>query len=103
LSPRRGYFGFQSSGIIAISHSMPRQDFSRWVRSARKPESPGISKYLHDAVAANKNAHIVVAMDLQDLIDPTSARAGLQRSGVVPKESELDSLVNVLCSARGLI
>src|SRR6476659_8144835 len=36
LSPRRGYFGFPSGGIVAVSGTMPRQDFARWVRSAKK-------------------------------------------------------------------
>jgi hypothetical protein len=102
-SPQRGYFGFPAAGIVGISSTMPRQDFARWVRSARKPEKPAISQYLQDAIAAHKDAHIVVAMDLQDALDPTATRTGLQRSAEVPKESELDSLVNVLVGARGLV
>jgi len=82
---------------------MPRQDFARWVRSARKPEKPAISQYLVDAVNANKSAHILVAMDLQDMLDPTGGRAALQRSGVVPNETELNSLVSVISGAKGLI
>lgn len=103
LSPKRGYFGFPAPGIIAISGTMPRQDFARWVRTSRKPEKPAVSQYLQDAVAAHKNSHIVVAMDLQDLVDPTTARASLQASGEVPKESELDSLVNVFSGIKGLV
>jgi hypothetical protein len=103
LSPRRGYFGFPTGGIIGISSTMPRQNFARWVRWAKKPEKPAISKYLQDAIEANKSAHIVVAIDLQDLVDPTRARAGIQQTGEMPKESGLDSIVNVLAGARGLI
>lgn len=103
LSPQRGYFGFPAAGIIGISGTMPRQEFARWVRSAKKPEKPAVSPYLQDAVNANKSAHILIAMDLKDMLDPTGVRTALQRSGVVPKEAEVNSLVNVLSGARGLI
>jgi hypothetical protein len=101
LSPTRGYFGFPAPGIVALSGTMPRQEFAWWLRSAKKPEKPAISKYLQDAVAANKDAHVLVAMDLADLVDPTAARAGLQRAGV--KESGIDTLVTLVSGLRGLV
>jgi hypothetical protein len=103
LSPRRGYFGFPAPGIIGISDTLPRQDFARWVRSAKKPDGPAVSRYLQDAVAAHKDAHIMIALDLADLLDPAAVRAGLQRSGETPRESSVDSLVNVFSAARGLV
>ncbi len=103
LSPRRGYFGFPAAGIVGISSSMPRQEFANWVRGAKKPDKPAISQYLQDAVTANKSAHILIAMDLKDLPDPTAARVGLQQTGEVSKDSELDSLVNVFSGVRGLV
>jgi hypothetical protein len=103
LSPRRGYFGFPGTGIIGISGTMPRQDFARWARSAKKPEKPAVSQYLQDAVAAHKNAHILIAMDLRDLLDPTAVRSALERSGEVPADSGVESLVKVFSGARGLI
>jgi len=103
LSPKRGYFGFPAAGIVGISSTMARQEFARWVRGARKPEKPAISQYLQDAVAANKDAHVIVAIDLKDSLDPTAVRSAIQLSGVVPKESEVDSLVNIFNTTRGLI
>ena len=103
LSPRRGYFGFPAGGIVAVSGTMPRQDFARWVRGARKPDKPAISAYLQQAVAAHKGAHIVIATDLKDLFDPAAVRAALQASGAVSGEAEVNSLTTVLSGARGIV
>jgi hypothetical protein len=54
-------------------------------------------------VNAKKSAHIVIAMDLSDLLDPTGVRNALQQSTLFPKEAELNSMVSVLSGARGLI
>ena len=102
LSPRRGYIAVPARGIVGVSSTMPRQDFVRWVRAARNPDKPAIAPYLQDAVAAHKNAHILIATDLDNLFDPTLLRQALQRTGEVSNESELNSLVNVLSGARGL-
>lgn len=103
LSPRRGYMAVLASGIVGVSNSMPRQDFVRWVRASRKPERPAISTFLQDTVNAHKTDQVLIATDLQDLFDPTSVRIALQQSGVVAGDASLDSLVNVLASARGLV
>ena len=101
LSPRRGYFGFPTAGIVAVSGTMPRQDFARWVRSARNPDKPAVSAYLQSAVAANKSAHVLIAIDLGDAIDPTAAKQAVERTGVVTGERNVDALVAVLGSTRG--
>jgi hypothetical protein len=79
LSPRRGYFGFPAGGIVAVSGTLPRQDFARWVRAAKKPDKPAVSAYLQQAVAGHKDAHVLVATDLKDLFDPTPSRARPRR------------------------
>jgi len=61
-----------------------------------------MSQFLQDAVSAHKDAHILIATDLDSLFDPTLLRQALQRTGEVSNESELNSLVNVLTGARGL-
>jgi hypothetical protein len=102
LSPRRGYLAVPARGIVGVSSTMPRQDFVRWVRAARQADRPAVSAYLRDAVAAHTEAHVLVATDLDNLFDPTAVRQALQRSGAVPNEADLTSLVNVLAGARGL-
>jgi len=103
LSPKRGYFGFPANGIVGISSTMARQDFARWARSSRKPEKPAISQYLQDSVAAHKDAHIIVAIDLKDCLDPTAVRSAIQLSGVVPKETEVNTLVTIFGGTKGLV
>jgi hypothetical protein len=103
LSPRRGYMGVPSAGILGISSTLPRQDFARWFRMAQRPEKPAVSQYLQDVVAAHKDAHILIATDLQDLFDPTAARLALQQAGAAKEGAGLDTLVRVLTGARGLV
>ena len=103
LSPQRGYFGFPKAGIIAVSGTMPRQDFARWVRSANKADKPAVSPYLQSAVSANKDAHVLIATDLKDLFDPTAAKQALMQEGATGTGGDLDFLVNVIAGARGLV
>jgi hypothetical protein len=103
LSPRRGYMAVLASGIVGVSNSMPRQDFVRWVRASLKPEKPAISAFLQDTIAAHKTDHVLIATDVQDLFDPTSLRLALQQSGSVSGEAALNSLVNVLSGAKGIV
>ncbi|MBO0699595.1 MAG: hypothetical protein J2P46_14460, partial [Zavarzinella sp.] len=102
LSPRRGYMAVPARGIVGVSSTMPRQDFVRWVRAARQADQPAVSAYLRDAVAAHKDAHVLIAADLDNLFDPTRVRQALQRSGVVRDDAGATSLVNVLSGLRGL-
>ncbi|HKB04151.1 MAG TPA: hypothetical protein VKD90_18150 [Gemmataceae bacterium] len=102
LSPRRGYIAVPARGIVGVSSTMPRQEFVRWVRAARRADAPAVSAYLRDAVAAHKDAHVLIATDLDSLFDPTSVRQALQRSGEVTGDAAVTSLVNVLSGARGL-
>jgi hypothetical protein len=102
LSPQRGYMAVPARGIVGVSATMPRQDFVRWVRAARKADAPAVSPYVRDAVAAHRDAHVLIATDLDGLFDPTAVRQALQRSGTGPDEGGLTSLVNVLSGLRGL-
>jgi len=102
LSPHRGYMAVPARGVVGVSSTMPRQEFVRWVQSARNPDKPAISQWLQNAVAAHKSNHILIATDLDNLFDPTLLRQALQRTGVVASDAELNSLVNVLTGARGL-
>jgi hypothetical protein len=101
LSPTRGYMGVPAAGILGISSTLPRQDYARWFRWAQKPDKTVMSPYLQEAVAAHKDAHVLIASDLGDLIDPTSARLALEQGGTTG--ARLDTLVRVLTGVRGLV
>jgi len=88
LSPRRGYFGFPTGGIVAVSGTIPRQDFARWVRGARKPDRPAVWADLQQVVAARKSANVLIATHLKDLFDPTTVRAALQAFGAVSGDAD---------------
>jgi hypothetical protein len=103
LSPRRGYMGVPAAGILGISSTMPRQHFAHWYQSAQKPDKPVMPSYLQEAIAAHKDAHVLVAADLRDMIDPTAARLAVQQAGAASGDAALDSRVRVLTSARGLV
>ena len=103
LSPKRGYFAFPAAGIVALSNTMPRQDFARWAREAKKADKPVVSEYLQKAVTDHKTAHVMIATDMRDLFDPTATRAVLQQSGVVQTDAQVSTLVNILIGIRGVV
>jgi hypothetical protein len=103
LSPRRGYITLPTPGIMAVSGTIPRQDFARWARSVRTVDKPAVSPYLQTAVAAHKDAHVLIATDLQDLFDPTALRTALMQEGATGTDRDLDHLVSVIAGARGLV
>jgi hypothetical protein len=103
LSPRRGYMGVPAAGVLGVSSTLPRQDFARWFRWAQTADRPVMSPYLREAVAAHKDAHVLIATDLADLIDPTAARFALQQAGPASGEAGQDALVRVLAGVRGLV
>ena len=100
LSPKRGYVAMPAPGIVAVSSTLPRQEFSRWLTQP-KPEKPSISSYLQESVAAKSAAQILIAIDLGDIFDPQSLRLELLSGGIAKEEPALDSLVQAIMNIRG--
>jgi hypothetical protein len=103
LSPRRGYIMNLNNQVMATATSFDRQDLGRWVRFAASNKEPKVSKYLQDAVAANKKNNIVFAIDLQDMFDPQAIRIEVIATGVGQGNAYVvDNLSKFMNGVRGL-
>ena len=78
-SPRNAFFVSFKPTILGVSFPANRQELGRWVRSLQRHEKPQVSDYLQKAVTlAHGKDHIVVAMDLGDLLTSRLVRDRLQ-------------------------
>ncbi|WP_020473190.1 hypothetical protein [Zavarzinella formosa] len=101
LSPRRGYVAIPTPGIVAVSSTLPRQEFSRWLTQP-KPEKVSYSAYIQEALAKKSKSHIVVATDLTDIFDPQSLRLELLRGGITKEDPSLDAVTQAIMNIRGV-
>lgn len=74
-SSRGGLFLDLDRGLIGVFAPPFRQEAGRWVRQMREAGTSGVSPYLLQAAA--QPGHIVLAMDLQDMLDPQRVRQQL--------------------------
>ncbi len=104
LSPKNCYilsFGPKQLAIVSPAH---RQETARWARFAQAGDAPVLSSYLQQAHAAmNDGYHIVVAIDMQNAVDPQSVRRYLSQSPLLKdKKVDIEALAKVLISSRGI-
>ncbi|MFT3881227.1 MAG: hypothetical protein QM703_16380 [Gemmatales bacterium] len=104
LSPKNCYilsFGPKQLAIVSPAH---RQETARWARFAQASDAPVLSSYLQQAHAAmNDGYHIVVAIDMQNAVDPQSVRRYLSQSPLLKdRKVDIEALAKVLTSSRGI-
>lgn len=103
LSAKRGYIMNLNNQVMATATSFDRQDLGRWVRFAVNNKTPVVSKYLQDAVAANKRSHIIFAMDVLDMFDPQAIRLEVIGSNVAKGNAYVvDNFSKFMNGVRGL-
>ncbi|MBX7104683.1 MAG: hypothetical protein K1X57_11420 [Gemmataceae bacterium] len=102
LSRRDAYFASVGDRLLAVFAPADRQAFARWLRTATAAGFPKSNEYLHAAAAADRKAHLVIAADLVDVVDPGPARDFL---GNLPtaRNNRLNAadLVRLFTSIRG--
>jgi hypothetical protein len=103
-SPRNAFFVSFKPTILGVSFPANRQEVGRWVRSVERHEKPQISDYLQNAVTlAHGKSHIVVAMDLGDLLTSRLVRDRLHHAeSLAGKKVDLDTLTRVFTSIKGV-
>jgi len=101
LSPSHGYIGQPARGILAVSDSVSRQDFSRWLVNATEPDKPAIGDWL--AKAAATPAHIVFAVDVSDMFNPAGLRMEFEQTKVEMTPDTMKDLVQMFETMQGLI
>ena len=104
FSPRNAFFVPFKPNLLGVSFPANRQELGRWLRSLRRLDQPQVSEYLQQAVkVAHGKDHMVIAMDLADLLTPRMVRDRLRRAeSLAGKSVDLDTLTRVLTSAKGV-
>jgi hypothetical protein len=100
LSPRRGYIVQLPNHIVAGTSTIPRQNLARWIRFAKSNDKPVLSKYFQEAVAQKKDAQILLAYNMEEMLDPISVRLEVMASGLV-KES-VEGFIRMITELRGV-
>jgi len=91
FSQRVGYMVKFDDDLIGAMGSNDRQTVSRWIRFAKSNEKPSISFYLRQAASKHPTAHVFMAVDADDLIDPKRVRLAL-----IEQFSGDDKLIGIL-------
>jgi hypothetical protein len=104
LSPRNAYFVELGPSMLAVLRPANRQDLVNWIRFMRANQKPVLSLFLLECVAGrDKDPQILMALDLTDSVSPAELRKRLARSQTVQeKKPDLDALIKVLASIRGV-
>jgi hypothetical protein len=104
LSPRNVYFTSFGGGTLAAVYPADRQYIARWLKADRADKLPGLVPYLRKAADDASESTIVIALDLEDVVDPAVLRFGLGVSPVMAKHKDANQLaLSVFLSrAKGL-
>jgi hypothetical protein len=79
-----------------------RQAVSNWLRAATGSGSNQLTRYLVEAVSfADRNADIIIAMDLQDAVSPTVIKDRLGDMNSVEK-NQVDAIAEILSGIKGI-
>jgi hypothetical protein len=93
FSQRVGYLVRFSDDLLGVMGSNDRQTVSRWIRAAKASEKPTIAFYLRQAAAKHPTAHIFMAIDTDDLINPKGLRLALLESTLFQGNDKLREYV----------
>jgi len=102
LSKRDCYFVQLDDQLLGVISPAFRQDVARWIQRNSQSADSGLSDYLRNA-ATDPAPHILLALDMQDMIEPNRLRARLSASPVLAgMPSSVESVARELESLRGI-
>jgi hypothetical protein len=103
-SPRDAFFVSFKPNILGVSFPANRQELGRWLRSLKRRDEPQVSEYLREAVKlAHGKDHMVIAMDVADLLTTRMVRDRLRRAeSLAGRNVDMDALTRVLSTAKGI-
>lgn len=86
---------------LAAMSPANRQDTSRWLRT-KQGRPIGLSPYLKQAISfTQKNADVVMALDMTDSLNHDRIHARLEAGGIVEPEN-LEAVCTTLCTIKGI-
>lgn len=92
-------------GVVMGTREPNRQVVSRWVGSTKNDSSPRLSGFLKDAIEkADRKAHIICALDLNDSITAPPIRELLEDlEPLKGKTADQADIADILASVRGVV
>lgn len=103
LTSRNSFIAELAPGFMGAMTPPDRKEFARWMRFAMTDRDPVLSPYLRNAVSAARGAHIQLAVDLRDFIDPKQVKLWLMRSKKLEgSTATFDPLIELVKGMRGI-
>jgi hypothetical protein len=104
VSPRNAYFVELGPGLLAAATPANRKMLSRWLAFQDANKLDALPPYLLKAADAAGSAVAVLALDLEDSVDMTAIRRGLNRSPVLASHpgADLDAVARTLAKVKGV-
>jgi len=84
---RDAYFLQLKPDVLGVMNPALRQQASRWARDASAATAPRLSEFLRRAATAS--SHIVMAIDMQDMLDPQLIRQRLEATESLKGKTEV--------------
>lgn len=100
---RDSYFAELSPGLIGGVSPGYRQDLARWLREVDGGTVKSVSPYLKEVAAGSGEAQVLLALDFEDLVNPTAWRARIKSSSAVSdKPNAVTTLTQLADGLRGI-
>jgi hypothetical protein len=103
LSRRGAYFAAPAAGQLVAFYPPNRQALSQWATHAREAKAADLSRYLAEAARRVEGQHVVIALDLTDVVDPDSAKEAAASFLALPRRNvDPAAFGKLLGTLRGL-
>lgn len=104
VSPRNVYFTNFPGDTLAAAYPADRQYVSRWLKAAKAGKLAPLAPHLRAAADASGDNTVTIALDLEDVVDPSALKAGLAFSPVMTKHAGINpnGLSVFISRAKGL-
>ncbi len=101
-SAQRGFFVGLEPRVLGTMEPSYRQNVARWLRTVSGQQEPAISPYLKEAAQASRG-HVVLALDLADMVDPHILRERLAGFSLLVNDAkQQEAVAKLLEQLRGL-
>jgi hypothetical protein len=89
-SRRNAYFSALGPDLLASTTPADRKQLKKWLGFQKGNQLPALPQYLLDAVNNNRSALVVMAIDLEDTLDPAAIRRALNASPTMQAQHNPD-------------
>lgn len=104
LAPRNCYFVGMNPTTVAVTFPANRQRTARWLQFAKSSTKPVLSSYLQQAVDSDRLDHIVIAFDMEEIVEPQRGLSWLKSTKTFANRSpsDINAMHKLLVGLRGI-